>query len=378
MSLAEGKTQVAPVPLLDLERENLPLMEEIRRSIDDVLRTGQFVLGPACQTLESEFAELCGVPHAVGCASGSDALLLSLMAIGIQPGDEVIVPSFTFFATASAVARLGAKPVFIDICESTFNLDPNLLHSAISDDTRAIIPVHLFGQCADINPIREIAVDYHLHVIEDCAQSVGATYHDAAAGSMGTTGCFSFYPTKNLGGCGDGGIVTTSQDHIAEQLRLFRAHGMQPRYVHHEVGINSRLDSIQAAVILAKLPYLAEWTRLREKNAERYFAMFGEAGLDREIVLPALQPAQLQRLESVHDSRAQRPTGRPPRAPHEGPDWHGNLLPAAAASATLFPIYRLSGRHPPGDRKGSHRSSQLASFPPPARRRTATCCRSNH
>lgn len=275
-----------PVPLLDLARQNGPLEQEIRAAIDEVCRSGQFVLGPAVKQLEAAVAECCGARHAIGCASGSDALLLALMAIDVGPGDEVIVPSFTFFATASAVARLGAKVVFVDIDPETYNLDPAAVAAAVTPATKAIIPVHLFGQCADMTSINDIAREHSLTVIEDAAQAIGAEHNGVRAGSIGEIGCFSFYPTKNLGGMGDGGMLTTNDDQLADKLQLLRGHGMRPRYFHQVVGINSRLDSIQAAVINVKMPHLERWSDQRQENAERYTRLLNEAGLSDEIDLP--------------------------------------------------------------------------------------------
>lgn len=277
-----------PVPLLDLARENHPLAKALTDAFVDVLQSGRFVLGPQCEELEKLFAERCGTLHAVGCASGSDALLLSLMAAGVGQGDEVILPSFTFFATASAVTRLGARPVFADIHPTTFNIDADHAASLVTDRTRAIIPVHLFGQCCEMKSVADLATKHQLTIIEDCAQAIDACYNDLAAGSMSSAGAFSFYPTKNFGGLGDGGLITTSDDQFADQLRLLRAHGMRPRYHHHVVGINSRLDTIQAAMLLVKLPLLAEWTALRVANAARYDAMFCSAGLVDRIQLPTV------------------------------------------------------------------------------------------
>lgn len=279
----------AAVPLLDVGRENEPLEGEFHAAIQRVYRSGGFVLGPECQALEARMAQLCGTDHAIGCASGSDALLLALMAHGVGPGDEVIVPSFTFFATASAVCRLGARPVFVDIEPSSFNLDPALLTSLITPSTRAIIPVHLFGQCADMAGVREVAEQHGLVVIEDVAQAIGAKWQGQPAGSMGRVGCFSFYPTKNLGGWGDGGMLTTSDGELAERLRLLRVHGMQPRYFHKSIGINSRLDSIQAAVLNVKLNHLPAWNAQRQANAARYRELFAHAGLNEHIQLPSVE-----------------------------------------------------------------------------------------
>ena len=275
------------VPLLDVSRSNGPLRDEILTAISDIFDSGRFIGGDACRQFEADFAEACGVEFAVGCASGSDALLLALMALDIGPGDEVVVPSFTFFATASAVWRLGARPVFADVCPLTMNLDPASLESCITSQTRAVIPVHLFGQCADMDAIGDIADRYGLYVIEDAAQAIGATYRGKKAGSMGHVGCFSFYPTKNLGGLGDGGMCTSNDPRIAENLRLMANHGMQPRYVHSVVGVNSRLDAIQAVALAIKLRHLDTWTQQRAENAATYHQLFEQAGLDNVMRLPA-------------------------------------------------------------------------------------------
>jgi dTDP-4-amino-4,6-dideoxygalactose transaminase len=278
------------VPLLDIGRGNAPLRDEILAAMTRVVDSGRFLLGPDVQQLEQSIAALSGTKHAIGCSTGSDALLLALMALDIGEGDEVIVPSFTFFATASAVWRLGARPVFVDIEPRTFNLDPQQVEDAITPLTRAIIPVHLFGQCADMDSIGEIAQRHSLHVIEDSAQSIGAKFNGRPAGSMSAVSCLSFYPTKNLGAFGDAGMLTTNDAALAERLRLFAVHGMSPRYYHQVVGIASRLDSIQAAVLNVKLTKLAEWTAARAENARRYQELFNRAGLIGRITLPAVDP----------------------------------------------------------------------------------------
>jgi dTDP-4-amino-4,6-dideoxygalactose transaminase len=278
------------VPLLDLSRSIAPLREALLAAMARVVDSACFLHGPDVQELERAIANLCGVEHAVACASGSDALLLALMALGIGEGDEVIVPSFTFFATASAVWRLGARPVFVDIDPATFNLDPQGIEDAITPLTRAIIPVHLFGQCADMAAINQIAGRWNLAVIEDAAQAIAARFEGRPAGSWGLVGALSFYPTKNLGGFGDGGMLTTSDATLARDLRLLAAHGMNPRYYHQVVGINSRLDSLQAAVLGVKLARLHEWTLARQANARRYDALLRAAGLEGQVVLPPTDP----------------------------------------------------------------------------------------
>jgi dTDP-4-amino-4,6-dideoxygalactose transaminase len=277
-------TAPTPVPMLDVNRQNGPLMAEFQAAIAAVAGSGAFVHGPACKAFEAALAEYCGVEHAIGCASGSDALLLALMALGIGPGDEVIIPSFTFFATASSVTRLGATPVFADIVPETFNIDAADVARKVTRQTKAIMPVHLFGQCADMDALAAAAPG--VPVIEDACQAIGAEYRGAKAGAIGRMGCFSFYPTKNLGGWGDGGLITTNDGDLAARLRILRDHGQNPRYHHWVVGINSRLDALQAAVLQVKLPRLDEWAATRDANARRYAAQVVRLGLDRRIGLP--------------------------------------------------------------------------------------------
>lgn len=280
--------EMCPVPLLDVNRGNEPLLPRIMEKLESICRSGQFIGGPHCKELESLVAGLCDVPHAIGCASGSDALLLSLMAVDIGPGDEVLLPSFTFFATASSITRLGATPVFVDIDPATFNMNADLIEDLVTPRTRAIIPVHLFGQCCDMDAIGRIADHHGLHIIEDACQSLGATFNGRRAGSMGSTGCISFYPTKNLGGFGDSGMVVCKDAKLAERIRLLANHGMQPRYYHQEVGINSRLDAMQAAILATKVPHLNDYALARHRNAECYKREFVAAGLGAAIVAPAV------------------------------------------------------------------------------------------
>jgi dTDP-4-amino-4,6-dideoxygalactose transaminase len=284
---SSASAPVSSVPMLDVNRENKKLEAELEAAMAEVSRSGAFVHGPACAKFEAAMAKFCGTQHAIGCASGSDAILLALLALGVGPGDEVIVPSFTFFATASAVWRLGAKPVFADIVPETFNLDPADVVYKITTDTKAIIPVHLFGQCAAMNEIQQIAnAARGIPIIEDACQAIGAEYKGARAGSMSIAGCFSFYPTKNLGGFGDGGLITTNDAKLAAKLRVLRDHGQQPRYYHHFVGLNSRLDSLQAAVLNVKLPKLDDWAAARERHALRYATEFAKLGISDSIVAP--------------------------------------------------------------------------------------------
>ncbi len=278
------------VPLVGIARETQELQAQLIESLAQVVRSGRFVLGPVVEELEQQIAQVVGTEHAVGCASGSDALLLALMALEIGPGDEVIVPSYTFFATASAVWRLGARVVFADIEPVGFTLNVDDVARRITPRTKAIIPVHLFGQCADMDRLRQLAQEHKLHLIEDAAQAIGAAWGGQGAGSLGAVGCFSFYPTKNLGGLGDGGMLTTNDPELAQRLRLLRLHGMKPRYHHSVVGINSRLDALQAAALLVKLRRLEQWTAWRSRNAARYEQLFRQQGLASWLTLPAVLP----------------------------------------------------------------------------------------
>jgi dTDP-4-amino-4,6-dideoxygalactose transaminase len=274
------------VPLLDLKAQYRTIRDEVQKALAAVCDEQGFILGPRVAELERQLSKYVGASHAVGAASGSDALLLSLMAVGIQPGDDVITVPFTFFATAGVISRLGARPVFVDIREDTFNLDPDLIEAKITSKTKAIIPVHLFGQCADMDRINDIAKRRRLAVIEDACQAIGASRHGVQAGAMGDAGCFSFFPTKNLGGFGDGGLVTMNDAGLHDRIGMLRVHGSRVRYYHELVGINSRLDALQAAVLLVKLPYLDGWAEKRRSNAARYETLFKEAGLIGRIVLP--------------------------------------------------------------------------------------------
>jgi dTDP-4-amino-4,6-dideoxygalactose transaminase len=275
-----------PVPLLDLKRQYAPLKEEIVEALAKIVDHGWFVLGQEVKDLEANIAAYSQAEHGIACASGSDALLLALMAYDIGPGDEVILPSFTFFATASAVTRLGATPVFADIDPITYNLDPIATASLITPQTKAIIPVHLFGQTVDMHAFLALSEEHGIPIIEDAAQAIGAEWKGRRAGTMGQIGCFSFYPTKNLGGAGDGGLLTTNDKKLADKLSLLRVHGMSPRYYHPIIGINSRLDSFQAAVLNIKLAHLDRWVDMRTENADRYTSLFKNAGLDEKITLP--------------------------------------------------------------------------------------------
>ena len=267
------------VPLLDLQGQYRPIREDVDGAIRAVLEAHRFINGPQVAACERALAAYCGCAHAVGVSSGTDALLVALMAEGIGPGDEVLTTPYTFFATAGCIARLGARPVFVDIDPGTYLIDPGQLERAVTPRTRAILPVHLFGQMAEMDPILAIARKHGLVVIEDAAQAIGAECRGRRAGSLGDYGCFSFFPSKNLGCFGDGGLVTTRDPALADRLVLLRGHGARPKYHHQMVGGNFRLDTLQAAVVLAKLPYLDGWTAARQHNAARYQALFTQAGL---------------------------------------------------------------------------------------------------
>ena len=278
------------VPLLDLEAQYRPLRSEILAAITRVCDSQRFIMGPEIESLESELCTLLGVTHAIAVSSGTDALLLALMALGINAGDEVVTTTFSFFATAGAIVRVGAKPVLVDIDPVTFNIDPAQAASAITPRTRAILPVHLFGLAADMDPIMAAADRAGIPVIEDAAQAIGSTYKSRPAGAIGAFGCFSFFPSKNLGAFGDAGLLTTNDPALAERARLLRTHGMKPKYYHHLVGANFRMDALQAAVLRVKAPHLAAWTEGRRANAARYRRLFRAAGLDAAVTLP-IEPA---------------------------------------------------------------------------------------
>jgi dTDP-4-amino-4,6-dideoxygalactose transaminase len=268
------------VPLLDLQGQYRPLRDELLAAIARVCDSQRFIGGPEVEGLERETAAYLGVQHAVGLSSGTDALLVALMALGVGPGDEVITPTFSFFATAGCVSRVGATPVLVDIDPQTYNLAPGAAIAAITPRTRAIIPVHLYGQCAELDPVLDAASPRGIAVIEDAAQAIGSTYKGRAAGSMGTAGCFSFFPSKNLGAFGDAGLLTTNDAALAHEVRLLRNHGAEPKYFHKRIGGNFRLDALQAAVLRVKLPHLERWSRQRRANADRYDALFAAAGAD--------------------------------------------------------------------------------------------------
>ena len=291
-TLNQSSSESEPVPFIDLVAQYQTIRTEVKETVDRVFETQQFVLGEEVDQLESEIAAYCDARYAVGCASGTDALILSLLALGIGPGDEVITSPFTFFATAGAIHRIGARPKFVDIDPVTYNLDPQQVEDAIDEKTKAIMPVHIFGQCAEMETLWRISVRHNLPIIEDACQAIGAEYRGRRAGVLGTVGCFSFFPTKNLGGAGDGGIITTDDADIAARLKRLRVHGDVGGYNHVEVGFNSRLDSLQAAVLRVKLRHLEGWSEGRRRNAKRYGELFRQLNLLSSVEAPVTAPDQ--------------------------------------------------------------------------------------
>ena len=274
------------VPLLDLQAQYASVKEGVQQAVERVLASQRFVLGDEVRQLESSIAEYCQTKYAVGCASGSDALLLTLMALDVKAGDEVITTPFSFFATAAAIARVGARPVFVDINPRSYNIDVSRVADTVTPRTKVIMPVHIYGQCAQMDPLLDLGKQRGIPVVEDAAQAIGANDNGRPAGSMGLMGCFSFYPTKNLGGAGDGGIMTTSDEQVAQRLRRLRTHGGANEYEHEEVGINSRLDELQAAVLNVKFPSLDKWSEERSQKAEFYTQLLEDADLSFELLTP--------------------------------------------------------------------------------------------
>jgi ribosomal protein S18 len=278
---------VYSVPLLDLKAQYTKIRDEIEPVVKEVIESQYFIMGPKVKEFEENIAKYCNVKHALGVSSGTDAILMALMALNIKPGDEVITTTYSFFATAGCISRLNAIPVFVDINPETYNIDPALIEEKITKKTKAIIPVHLYGQMADMDPILKIAKKHNLKVIEDAAQAIGSEYKDGKrAGSIGNMGCFSFFPSKNLGGFGDGGLITTNNDALFERLTYLRNHGAHPKYYHKMIGGNFRLDALQAAVLNVKLKYLDSWTEGRQKNADYYDQGIIKRSLDEHIKIP--------------------------------------------------------------------------------------------
>lgn len=278
------------MPFLDLKAQFATIRQEVLDAVTRTLETQQFILGPEVSAFENEISALTGCAYSIACASGSDALILALLALEIGPGDEVITTPFTFFASAGSIARVGAKPVFVDIDPQTFNISPEAIKRAITPRTKAIMPVHLFGLSADMNPILDLASAQCIPVVEDAAQAIGARYAGRPAGSLGLIGCFSFFPSKNLGAAGDAGIITTNDAALADRLRLLHVHGARDKYVYEVLGMNSRLDAIQAAILRVKLRYLDKWAAARQHNADRYRQLFREFHLEAKLKLPAAPP----------------------------------------------------------------------------------------
>lgn len=291
---------------LDLKAQFATIREEVMAAVNRVMESQHFILGPEVQKLEEEIAAKVGAKFAVGCASGTDALILALLAAGIGAGDEVITTPFSFIATAGSIAYVGAEPVFVDIDAVTFNMDPKLVAAAVTAKTRAIMPVHLFGLAADLDPILKIAQEKNLLVIEDAAQAIGSRYKNKFVGTLGEFGCFSFFPSKNLGGAGDGGLITTNNAEMAERLKMLRVHGSKKKYYHEIIGTNSRLHVLQAAILRVKLPHLDSWAAGRAGRADRYRQGFARLGLGKFIKWPAAEPAENQHVYNQFTIRAQR------------------------------------------------------------------------
>ena len=300
-----GATRFVKVPLLDLQAQFQGIRSDVLSAIEAVCNEQSFVLGRRVEAFESAIAEYLGCRYAVGVASGSDALLLSLMAVGVKPGDEVITVPFTFFSTAGGISRLHAVPVFVDVRPDTFTIDTEQIERKITPRTKAIIPVHLFGQCADMEPIMDLADRHGLAVIEDACQSIGASRRGRNAGTFGYSGCFSFFPSKNLGGVGDGGLIVTNDGDLRELLLALRVHGSRSDYHHDHVGLNSRLDALEAAVLRVKLPHLNGWNAKRSRNAATYNRLLTEAGLLEHLVLPTTDPSNVH-VFNQYTLRAQR------------------------------------------------------------------------
>ena len=307
-----------PVPLLDVNAQNLPLECEFKEAFERVLKSGQFILGPEIEHFEKQLATLLNVRHAISVSSGTDAILLALMALDIKAGDEVICPSFTFFATAGCIARTGATPVFVDSDPNSFNLNPQALMAKITQRTKVILPVHLFGQSVDLEPILRIAREHNLLVIEDAAQALGATYRDRSVGTFGAFGTFSFFPSKNLGGFGDSGLVSTNDDDLAEKAKLLRTHGSKPKYFHKVVGANFRMDPLQAALLAVKLPHYQSYSEKRRANADYY--------TNRLSALEGVQSGEMETVRRDPDQASEAKIILPSTSPDSGHIWNQYTL----------------------------------------------------
>jgi len=362
---APARTSTETIPLLDLRAQFETIAPEIRAAIEEVLAAQQFVLGPQGDALEREIAEACGARYAVGVASGTEAIELGLHACGVKAGDEVIVPAFTFIATGSAVSALGARPVFADIEPASFNLDPDQIESRITPRTRAIVAVHLFGLAADMDPILAVAEKHGIPVIEDNAQSFGATYRGRKTGSMGRLGCLSFYPSKNLGAYGDAGMIVTSDEKLAARLRALRNHGQTGQYLSTERGWNSRLDELQAAILRVKLRHMADWTAKRQAHAQTYTALLKDVP---GMVIPRVPPGR-EHVYYLYTIRVEGRAGGYTRSNEKGNEVRSDLvqhrLKERGVASTVYypvplhlqPLYALLGGKP-GDLRVSERASR--------------------
>ena len=350
-SIARKQTMSAPFAFLDLKAQFATIREEIVEAVTHTLESQRFILGPEVDALEKEIAELTGCKYAIGCASGTDALILALLALDIGRSDEVITTPFTFVDTAGAIARLGATPVFVDIDLQTFNIDPSKIEKAITSRTKAIMPVHLFGLCAAMDEINAIAARHGIPVVEDAAQAIGSQYKGRPAGSLGAMGCFSFFPSKNLGGAGDGGMVTTNDPILATVIKLLHVHGSHERYVYELVGMNSRLDALQAAILRVKLRHLPAWNVARRRNSERYRQLFQEFQLQDRVVLP-VEP---QHRTHVYNQFTIRVPGR---------DTLREKLPARGIPTEIYypiPLHLQRAFHYLGHKTGDFPLSERAS-----------------
>src|SRR2546425_4791340 len=348
------------VPLLDLRAQYQSIRTEVMAALEAVCDEQAFILGARVADLEKDIQKYIGVSQAVGVASGTDAILLALMACGVGAGDEVVTVPYTFFATAGSISRLGAKPVFVDIKPDTYNMDPALLERAVTGRTKALLPVHLFGQCAEMEPILQIAARKKVPVIDDAAQAIGAAWRNRTAGSLGQAGCFSFFPSKNLGGFGDGGMVTTNDQALADRVRMLRVHGSRVKYIHEAIGINSRLDALQAAVLRVKLKYLEEWTKGRQRNAARYEALFKQANLLDRVTLPTVT-AENRHVYNQYVIRVQRrgPLGALPPEPGGGTQGY-------YPSPFPLPVCSKEPRHKPGPVPPPEPTAPETPGPPPS------------